>query len=250
MPAPPPAIVRCAHLSLKWSADPVAVGKYLADVVAAEHPDLINCTEAKGSATTVRRHLGPTWAVAARGEYLVCYRRAAISPWNGWPSRLRTASGASWSNGPHAGTRRFQVQFTNLRHRASGKRLRVMVLHAPSHVQTGGTWRKLPARVNPYQRGIHMVGRWVAKVRGRGVTQLLTMDSNLEQHLSVWRDYLEEQTGLPSIWHDTRPPEGTEGTRLIDTAHTNARVHNGRVLTVKRPSVFDHRGIGFDIELV
>jgi hypothetical protein len=190
------------------------------------------------------------WRVQARGEYLIGTRRSKLSRWPAFPAaRLRTVKGAEWSNGPHAGTRRYAVLFANHRVRKTVRRLRLMVNHSPSDVQVGPKWRDLPDRVNPYQRGIHRWGRWIARTGRRAprVVQVAGLDSNLEQHLEVWRDYLEEELGLRSVWHDQQPKAGTHGRRLIDAIHTNAEVVDADVVDIPRDHDLDHDLVYADV---
>lgn len=246
--------IRVGHQSLKWSAHPAVVAAYLLRLVTLEQLDLLTCTEGKGRAKAVRKALGSDFRVISGGEFLIIYRRAALSRWLQWPlGRLRTVKGADWSNGPHAGTRRFQVLFANLRPHGVRRRLRVMVTHAPSHVQTGLVWRDLPDRVRPYRRGIAQLGEWIARPED-DVLQLVCMDSNLEQHHAKWRVFLENNLDhLMSVWHEDQPRAGTEGARLIDTAHTNAEVSGQRIVhdsdELDRPHIIDHKAIVFDVDV-
>lgn len=242
---------RWAHISLKWSAHPDDVADYIAHAVRRLGLEGFTSTEGKGRRRAVARKLGPEWRVQSRGEFLIGTRRKAFGRRPTLPlPRYRHAKGADWSNGPHAGPRRFAAMFGNYRDRATRRRVRVIVTHAPSHVQVGGVWRDLPHRVRPYQRGMAWLGGQVQKVgHHRNVTQLVCMDSNLDQHLITWRTYLTGLLGLPSIYTTELPHEGTEGHRLIDTCHTNARVSNVRVVKLPRAKVLDHDLVTWDVGL-
>lgn len=245
-----PPVIRWAQISLKWSAEGTDVAAYLMRAVATLELDGFSCTEGAGKAAVVRRALGAEWRVQARGEFLIATRRAVLSRYPLLPfARYRIAPGADWSNGPHAGTRHFAALFGNYRVRATGSRLRAAVTHAPSHVQVGTHWRALPHRVLAYSRGMSWLGKQVGHMR-HDVGQLVCMDSNLEQHLHVWRTYLERTLGLPSIYSTELPNQGTEGRRLIDTAHTNLPVSNVRVVKLHRAPVLDHDLIVFDVQAV
>lgn len=244
--------IRWAQISLKWSAPDEAVADYIETAVVTLDLDGFCSTEGKGKRRAVAKRLGRKWRVQSRGEFLIGTRRFTLSRWWTLPlPRYRVAPGADWSNGPHAGTRHFAAMFGNYRVRGAGRRLRVIVTHATSGVQVGGRWRPIPERVGPYKRGMAWLGNHVDRVPvGRhvvNVVQLVCMDSNLEQHLPVWRDYLERSLGLPSIFRHHQPGQGTEGHRLIDTAHTNAPVSGQRVVTLNRAPILDHDLIVFDV---
>lgn len=232
--------LRLAQISLRFDVPPAHVGIYIARAVSQLQLDGFTSTEGKGRVRAVRKALGRGWRVQARGEYLTGTRKAVIGRWWFLPfARRRIVEGADWSNGPRAGTRHFAVMFSNHRIKATGQRLRLMVAHTPSHVQVGGHWRKLPARVRPHKLGMRQWGHWIAKPAPT-VVQVASMDSNTEQHLEVWRDYLERELGLPSMWHDSRPGDGTLGARLVDTMHSNAAWSGQDVADLPRDHGLDH----------
>lgn len=249
-PCTPAPDLGMAHLSLRFDAQPEHVAGYVAEVIDTEDVDVVTCTESKGRARAVRKRLGKSWRVQSRGEYLVCSRRAVLGRWHGWPARLRKAAGAGWHN-RGGGDRAYAVLVSNLRHLCTGSRVRVMVAHTPSHVQVGARFRRLPARVNAWTKGLATWGRWIRHCarHHKRVVQVAAMDSNVENHLPHWRHLLEHELGLPSIWRHHRPKGGTHGHRLIDTAHTNARVTGQRLCRVRQPHDIDHGGIVFRLHL-
>lgn len=229
-----------AQISLRFDVEPTHVAAYIHEAVTKLELDFFLSTEGKGRVRAVRRALGRDWRVQARGEYLIGTRRAVLGRWLPFPlPRLRIVEGADWTNGPHAGTRHFAAMFSNFRIRATGQRLRLIVVHATSGVQVGSRWARLIRRVRPYQIGVHKLGDWLAKPAPE-VVQVIGMDSNLENHLEVWRDYLERELGLPSIWHFHRPVAGTHGRRLIDTMHSNVAVTDQGVSDLPRDHGLDH----------
>jgi hypothetical protein len=237
-----------AHLSLWFGAQPSTVADYVAATIGTYDCRLVTCTEGKRYVRALRDTLGPEWRIQARGEHLVLSHKPTIKRYGVKPAREHLASRrAYYTRG--GGGRRFRVMFADLRI-IDGPRLRVMVAHAPASVQDGKHWNHAhPDRVQASRQGFDRWGKWIRRwqPKHRDAVQLAAMDSNLDQRLGVWREYLTDQLSLPSIWEWNVPDEGTHGRRLIDTAHTNAVVSGALVSKVARPKVLDHDGIVFTL---
>lgn len=247
--------LRIVHASLRFDADTGSVTDYLRRVVRYERPDVLTCTEAQQRhiVRDLRRTLGKNWRVTRKGEYLICWRRDTLAGIPTRPPRLwhltHVAGFPEW--------RQLRVGVRWLRHRHTGKRVRVMVGHCPAGVEFGDGWRSgrvVPAgeravtarAVEASQRGLAAWGKRIHRRLGRGVVQVAVMDSNLDQHRAAWRAYLTGALHAPSIWARDVPKRGSHGHRLIDTAHVaGATVSDPHVCNVAKPTCLDHTAIAF-----
>lgn len=243
-----------AHLSLRYDADQAAMARYVAEVATRHEAGILTTTESKSRRLTklVRRELPRHYRAARRHEYIIV--------WDGrrfrslWPARLVILTPVRyWMLG--ANRRLFRMARKNLRHRDTGRRVRVEAAHAPSGIQGGSSWRKRakPNRIQAAKRGFRSWGRKVESLLSRRprAVQLLNMDANLDERRPAWRRYLDATLGARSVWHGHMPRHGgTHGNRVIDVAHVvNVDVRSAWLTPVERPAGVDHRGFVYRVKL-
>lgn len=225
----------------KWSTNLDRLCDDLVTFVKTEDLSMALTSESqqKGVRAAVARAFGPDWGVSKSGEYLWIYKRSEFKPtlrhaYLYYLSRVTNL--ADWRN--------FKIGDKWFRHRASGRVIAFMPGHAPSGVQYGDVWNPLhPLQVEASKKGFHNLGRRVNRRKRTHpkLVQVILLDSNLDQKLAIWRNFLTKEIGAPSIWAHADRSTGSHGNRLIDTGHVyGASVANAYVSEVLVASDHDY----------
>lgn len=246
-------LLRGAHASLRYDADPHALAAYLEELVYRHRLQVLTTTESRSRmlVRALRVRLGPNYRVVRRHEYLHVWDRRALRGRSHWAHLLAASPIRYWMMGKLG--RRFLVGTQRLRHRGTGRLCRFSTGHAPSGIEgRAGRWRvgALLGRIASARNGFDRWGRTARRwQRGRRV-QVLSLDANLDQRLAPWRVYLDRELGGRSVWHEDRPELGTHGRRVIDDVRVlGARVTRSRVDSSPRPPGVDHRAVVWAIDL-
>jgi hypothetical protein len=232
------------HASGRYDAATSAVADYHARLVSDEQPHVLTATEAQqpGIVRATRQALGPQWRVRRRGEYLIAHHRDTLAPRGPVRQWLLTRIKVLPRH------RQLDPAAATFRHKPTGKRVRVMVAHAPAGVQDGNHWSS-DRRVRAHRSGMPRWGRRIERGARRAV-QVAVMDANLDQRRVRWRQWLTHALRAPSMWERRVPETGTHGPRLIDTGHVlGAPVTDARIVATPRPLGVDHRAIAFTVRL-
>lgn len=242
------APVALAHWSLRFDADPAAVAAALVALIETEGLALLTTTESANRRLLVelRKRLPAGYRAVRRFEYLIIWHAPTFAEHPAaW---LAILDPRSW---PMLGGRRlFRVARKRFTHRSTGRWVLVEAAHAPSGVDAGGGhWSHAhPDRVTISNHGF---AAWGNRARRYGrrhprAAQVKHLDSNLNQQAEAWRRFLERRLASPSIWSVCGvPDDGTEGSRLIDTAHVSLAVADARVLHPTKPPKLDHDPIAY-----
>ena len=237
--------IRRVHVSGKFSIDADVFGRHLRTLARRHNADVLTTTESKGKKRAVRRH-NPEFRVAARGEYLVMWRKGALK--SRTRARLRRITVTKWTRlFPSWRDTRLMTKGLKVDRR---HKLRISVGHLPAGVQDGATWKRGPVADKASATSRTALRKW-GRLLARGrYTQDACGDFNLDQRRNQWREYAEQQLGAPSIWTGRRTPHGTHGSRLIDTAHVRgARITGAHVDVGALPAALDHRAIVYTYEV-
>lgn len=233
---------RFVHASGRFNANGKRFAAYLADLIELHGARVLTATECQGRgiARELRRLLGKGWTVEQRGEFIIAH-----SAKNRRPATLQSLTGRHW--------RDMRVMFKHVT--INGRKVRLMVTHAPAGVEYGDGWRtgnKLNRQqVSRSKRGF---AQWGAMVRRQwrrfGVVQIANGDFNLNQLIKAWREWCTSELGAPSVFAVHRAKRGTHGPRLIDTGHVlGADVLDAGVSPLNPPKDADHRAIWFEVDL-
>lgn len=229
----------------RYDATPARVGEYARDLIDAHAPSVLVTTETynRGLGRAIRRRLPRGWVARRQGEYMVAWDKATIRAAKLKP-RVRRMS---WRYLGRDAWRDARVASRHLIVRETGARIILDAAHLQAGVEAGAHWRIAPWPAKGNVAGHRdATRRWGDLIRRRKARwpqagQVAFMDSNLNQRLDVWRQYLVDQLGLPSIWSGRLPQRGTHaGRRLIDTCHTNVQVLGRDVSHLDPPAGMDH----------
>lgn len=242
-----------AHLSLRYDAKPVSIGRYVASV-AREGVSVITMTELnRKMAKATRARLPHGWRLVRHGEYGFAWDTKVFRAGPGIIHRKRLTY---IHRNPRDAWRDVWVASRRLVHRETKTLLRFDVAHMPSMVEHGTKFRSevqprdklVGKQVRAWKRGMNKHGLRAAG-RPDQLVQVLAMDANVNYHEERWRNEVRTRVGMPSVWDEHRPRGGTHGRRLIDVVHSTHELDKGNHVRTVRPADVDHGGIRYRVNL-
>jgi hypothetical protein len=205
-----------AHASLRFDAPVTDVVDYLHAIIVEYRPAVLETTEAeqRGIVRALRKRLGRHYGVRKCREYLCIVDRSNARHRIRRPRLVRMTRIPGLVDWRNLFVGEFRIKLLadpKIRYVAEAG-------HVASGVQHGASYRTdRPELVAANRDGLAAWGRHIDNLTGTVVSA--AMDSNLDQHLKVWRDRTGAALGGPTIWDQHQPAGGTHaGGRLIETA--------------------------------
>lgn len=211
--------VRGVHWSGKYNGSLGHLTQHLVFLIRKHKLDYITTTESQqpGVMNAIQEALaeeGLRWGTKRVGEYACLYDLSVFTAMPKFRPRVDkltdTPERDDWQQ--------MKVAYFNLWHKKVRRRFRLVVVHGPSGIESGSTFK--PGRQSETAtNGWPRLGKQLRKFKRRNwrVVQVVHADSNANHFLTFWLKWFQKKLGAKSMWSVRLPKKGTHAAnRLID----------------------------------